>query len=209
MGRRPISSTSRPLTAETITDAALTLVDREGVDALSMRRLGAELGVEAMALYHHFPSKEALIDAVMARGTPGALPKPSGRWRDDLRALMNAVRRQLSAHPGLLPLRWARRRVSPEAKVILDMEAAIFERAGFGDDLRRDAHRLLGSYVVGFVVAGVEALREVSDAEWATQFDVGLAMLIDGIEARHRAERRLQGPTRPRQASARVAKRRT
>lgn len=188
MGRRRASASAPPLSADYIVNVTLGLIDREGLQALSMRRIGAELGVEAMSLYHHFPNKEALLDAVMARGTPGPLPQPTGKWRVDLCALLDAARKQLSAHPALLPLRWARRTVSPEAEAVLRREKAIFKAAGLGKDLSRDAHRLLGSYVLGFVVARAEALRENPDADWGDQFKVGLEMLIDGIELRRKRE---------------------
>ncbi len=180
--------TRPPLTINSIADAALRLIDRDGLSALSMQRVGAELGVEAMAIYHHLPSKEALIDAVVARGTPGDLPPFEGNWRTDLRALMNALHEQLAAHPALLPLRWARRIAAPEAKAILDREQDIFRAAKLTDRLARDAHALLGSYVVGFVVAGTEARREISREKWTAQFNIGLEMLIAGIEARRRRE---------------------
>lgn len=182
------TSASRPLTVESIADAALRLIDREGLDALSMRRLGAELGVEAMAIYHHLPDKEALIDAVVARGTPGSLPLPTGDWRRDLSALMGALYAQLSAHPALFPLRWSRRAAGAEAKAILDREQEIFKAARFSEALTQDAHRLLGSYVVGSIVVGAEAHREVSREAWLAQFRTGLDILLDGIEVRHRRE---------------------
>lgn len=184
------------MTPDSIVAAALTLIDREGSIALSMRRVGAELGVEAMALYHHFENKEALLEAMMRRGTPGCMPEVTGRWRADLRALMNAVRVQLSAHPGLLPLRWARRKASPEALAILGREQAIFDGAGFSKALAQDAHRLLGSYVVGFVVAHAAAGAEAADEpeseadDWARQFNAGVELLLDGIEVRLKRERR-------------------
>ena len=180
VGRRP----RPPLTRESIADAALRLIDREGLEALTMRRVGAELGVEAMAIYHHIPDKESLVEAVMERGTPGTLPVMTGAWPVDLRARMLALYERLSAHPALLPLRWARRKIGPEAKAILNRERTIFKAAGIGKALGQDAHRLLGSYVVGFVVVGIEASRSISRAEWLKQFNAGLDIVIDGIEAR-------------------------
>jgi len=183
--------TRRPLTIASIAEAALKLIDREGLSALSMRRVGAELGVEAMAIYHHLPNKEALLEAVVTYGTPGALPVPDGDWRTDLRALANAVHRQFSAHPALLPLRWKRRSAGSEAKAIREREREIFQQAAFGEALSRDAHRLLGSYVIGSIVAQAEASDEVSSEDWSEQFNIGLGILIEGIEMRRRREARL------------------
>jgi TetR/AcrR family transcriptional regulator, tetracycline repressor protein len=181
---RPSGTSRRSLSREVIADAALRLIDREGLSALTMRRVGAELGVEAMAIYHHVPDKAALVEAVMSRGTPGSLPLATGNWRDDLRALMNALYERISAHPALLPLRWERRKAAPEARAALDRENAIFKTAGMGDALAQDAHRVLGGYVIGFVVIGSEASRSISHEEWVTQFNAGLDILMDGIETR-------------------------
>jgi AcrR family transcriptional regulator len=187
MGRPPKSDTRPPLSPGAITDAALALVDREGLGALSMRRVAATLGVEAMALYHHFPNKEALVEAILERGSPGSLPALTGKWRPDVHALMRVVYEQLSAHPALLPLRWERRVNSPEAKKTLALESQIFKAAGIDGRLALDAHRLLGSYVVGFVVAGMEARKSIPEEEWLSQFEIGLDIALDGIDARRRA----------------------
>jgi AcrR family transcriptional regulator len=187
MGRRPKSDTRPPLSPGAITDAALALVDQEGLGALSMRRVAAALGVEAMALYHHFPNKEALVEAVLERGSPGSLPALTGKWRLDVHALLRAVYEQLSAHPALLPLRWERRVNSPEARKTLALESQIFKAAGIDGRLAMDVHRLLGSYVVGFVVAGMEARKSIPDEEWLLQFEIGLDIVLDGIDARRRA----------------------
>jgi AcrR family transcriptional regulator len=189
MARR--SANRRALTIESIAEAALKLIDREGLGALSMRRVAAELSVEAMAIYHHLPNKEALVEAVVTHGTPGRLPSPTGDWRGDLRALANAVHRQFSAHPALLPLRWKRRAAGAEAKLIREREREIFRAAGLGEALSRDAHRLLGSYVIGSIVVQAEARNAVSFEDWTAQFNKGLDLVIDGIEARCQRETQL------------------
>src|SRR5438094_7026697 len=94
------------LSRERIAAAAVALIDGEGLDALSMRRLGAELGVEAMSLYRHFPSKAALLEAVVAR-LLAELPVPApttARWQDAFRALARAYRVLLTRHPNAIPL---------------------------------------------------------------------------------------------------------
>jgi len=151
-----------------------------------MRRVAAALGVEAMALYHHFPNKEALVEAVLERGTPGSLPALTGQWRSDFHALLRIVYEQLSAHPVLLPLRWERRVNSPEAKKIHALERQIFKAAGIDGRLALDVHRLLGSYVVGFVVSGMEARKSIPYEDWLSQFERGLDIVLDGIDARRR-----------------------
>jgi TetR/AcrR family transcriptional regulator, tetracycline repressor protein len=101
--RRPWGS----LNQEKIVSTALDLVRREGLDALSVRRLAAELGASRMALYRHVPNKQALVDLIGSRFTESELVPPEARegpWQDRLRALAASIRRHLHAHPGLIDL---------------------------------------------------------------------------------------------------------
>ena len=64
-GEKEARTRREPLTRERVLTAALEIVDREGLARLSMRRLGAELGVDPMAVYYHIPNKAALLDAMV------------------------------------------------------------------------------------------------------------------------------------------------
>jgi len=101
----PTAPTREPLTRDRIFAAALEIIDREGLAALSMRRLGAALGVEAMAIYHHVPNKDALlagvVDLLLAPG--GAVPDGDS-WREGLHWSADALRTTLLAHPAALVL---------------------------------------------------------------------------------------------------------
>ena len=98
---------ARGLTREMLTAAALRIVDSDGLDALSMRRLGSELHVDPMAAYRHIPNKGTLLDevveAVMSEidtdVVDAALP-----WQDQLRALAISYLATLMAHPHAAPL---------------------------------------------------------------------------------------------------------
>lgn len=96
----------RPLTRDELLGAALDLVDSEGLAALTMRRLAAAVGVEAMSLYYHVPSKEALLDGTVERmRSEMRLPETApGDWADALEAIFVEYRRVLAAHPNMLPL---------------------------------------------------------------------------------------------------------
>src|SRR4051794_20762054 len=91
------------LSRTAIVATALALIDEDGLDELSMRKLGRALGVEAMALYHHFPQKAALLDAVVAAIAPEP-PTLTGDWRVDLAALSHQYRDMVNTHPHLLPV---------------------------------------------------------------------------------------------------------
>jgi TetR/AcrR family tetracycline transcriptional repressor len=97
-----------PLTRERIVRAALAIVDEQGSEALSMRRLGAVLGVEAMSLYKHVEGKEAILDGIRAlliEDFAARLPAgPVGDWREDLAAFARAYRAVGRDHPRAFPL---------------------------------------------------------------------------------------------------------
>jgi len=103
----PRTTGQTPLTRERIVQAALDIVDREGLEGLSMRRLGAELGVDASTIYYHVPNKSALYDLVM----DAVLSAMSETWyaetvapRERALAGARAFRDALLAHPRALPL---------------------------------------------------------------------------------------------------------
>ncbi|MGW2378425.1 TetR/AcrR family transcriptional regulator [Kitasatospora sp. NPDC001683] len=135
---------SRPL----VLDAAVALVDREGLGALTMRRLAAELGVESMALYRYTPGKEALLDGLTEayfteinarlRTSGGGGPDEPG-WRTELRRIAQAFAAVAHAHPEILPLVATRplavpvsRRPAP-ALELTEHILAVLGRAGFDD----------------------------------------------------------------------------
>lgn len=97
---------SRPLSRDEIVETALAIVDSEGLSALTMRRLAATLGVEAMSLYYHVPNKEALLDHLVDRmraevRLPDSTPVA---WPDAFEAIFVEYRRVLTRHPNMLPL---------------------------------------------------------------------------------------------------------
>ena len=96
-----------PLNRDRIIDAAKTIIDQEGVDGLSMRKLGARLKVEAMTLYHYFASKDALLDVVVERMVLEAAAAPaarSGDWQERLQGFTRHFYATLVASPRMLPL---------------------------------------------------------------------------------------------------------
>jgi TetR/AcrR family transcriptional regulator, tetracycline repressor protein len=96
----------RPLTREELLDAALGIVDSEGLAALTMRRLADAVGVEPMSLYYHFPSKTVLLDWTVdrMRSEMRLAEAPPDNWAGGLEAIFCEYRRVLAAHPNMLPL---------------------------------------------------------------------------------------------------------
>ncbi len=149
----------RPLTPERVVTAALRLVDRDGVEALSMRRLGAALRVEAMSLYKHVPDKATLVDAVAARVLAGfAPPDPDGSWQARLRHVGHEFRRAALAHPHVFPLLATRVPTIPDAFAPLEAMLGALREAGL-DDAELLAHFwAFLAYVTGALLTETAAL---------------------------------------------------
>jgi AcrR family transcriptional regulator len=119
------------LTRQKVLEAALQLIDREGLEGFSMRKLGAMLGVEAMSLYNHIESKGALFDGVIeVLVLQVAYPEmPDATPRDELWAYIHALRDVLRAHPRALPLVATNPFRTPAALAVLDRLLATVHRA--------------------------------------------------------------------------------
>jgi TetR/AcrR family tetracycline transcriptional repressor len=120
------------LSRDLVIGAALRMVDERGMEGLTMRRLGTELGVDPMAIYHHVPDKAALFDGIVERVLASVvLPPPTGEWTDDLRATARAVRRTVLAHPHAIPLLGTRPPTTEAAFDVFEAVAGILLGAGF------------------------------------------------------------------------------
>lgn len=137
----------------------MDLVDEEGVAALSMRRLGAGLGVEAMTVQYHVGTKEALLDALVAHAFRTVLVTTatgsSTSWRGRLTALAHALRSTLMEHPGLATLAATRAALTEESLDLLESLVSSLH----ADGLTPGQALELAYAVIGFVVAqtGVDA----------------------------------------------------
>jgi TetR/AcrR family transcriptional regulator, tetracycline repressor protein len=145
------------LSREEVARAALAIVDREGLNGLSMRKLGAALHVDPMAAYHYFPNKAALldgiVDAVYAEIPPA--PAPDAPWNDRLRQLLRAYRQVLKAHPHALPALATHPAFTEASFRELEAAGAILHRAGLSPP---DAMRVIGQlsgYLIGLTLAEV------------------------------------------------------
>ncbi len=142
----------RALTPEHVTAAALELIDRDGLEALSMRRLGEALGVEAMSLYHHIPSKTALLDAVVERalGELEFAPPVDTPWQQQFRQAARGFRALLLRHPHLIPLIARQQLASPGALRAAGGAMALLRAAGFDPETALQVFCFVDSYVLGF-----------------------------------------------------------
>lgn len=153
-----------PLTRERIIRAAVELADANGVDALSMRKLGAALGVEAMSLYNHVANKEDLLDGLLdAILDEMELPDPDGPWDHQLRVIAHAFRRLGHEHPQIFPLFGSRSIRSVEGFRPLEQSYAAIRKAGLDPDQAFDAFASLAAYVFGYVLTELGGLVDVAE----------------------------------------------
>ncbi|WP_412541023.1 TetR/AcrR family transcriptional regulator [Longispora sp. K20-0274] len=147
------------LTRELILDTALGYVDIHGLAALSMRKLGAELGVEAMTLYHYFPNKDALLDGLVDRtlelAFTGLPPAEGEHWVPWLRRFTHGFRSVLLAHPGILPLAATRPLNSPDGLRVLDGWLGRLRAAGLPLGRAMDLLNVLATLTIGLTLAEV------------------------------------------------------
>lgn len=152
MAKRTNSMSRQPLSRDRILDTAIALADAEGIDAVSMRRVAAALGVQAMSLYNHVASKQDILDGVAARliATVTAPDIATIDWRDLLGGVGRAYRQVGLDHPNVFPLVLERPFGAPESVATLDAALDALRRAGFSPTATYIGFYLLSSFVEGY-----------------------------------------------------------
>jgi AcrR family transcriptional regulator len=167
---RPAPSERVPLNRDRIIAAAITFVDEQGLRDLTMRRLGATLGVEAMSLYRYVPGREELLDGVVETiigemyDDPDVITSPRDGWQDFLQRLAHGVRRVALAHPQAFPLVASRPTEAPWIRpplrnlrwVELFLAGLIDE--GFSDEAAVAAYRGFTSFLLGHLLLEVSSM---------------------------------------------------
>ncbi|WP_030159348.1 TetR/AcrR family transcriptional regulator C-terminal domain-containing protein [Glycomyces sp. NRRL B-16210] len=141
------------LTREAVLEGAVRLVDRDGLAKLSMRRLGAEVGVEAMTLYNYFANKEALLDGLVEHVFSLATLslEEDASWQAWLRGYARSLRATLLAHPSLMPAVITRPAVTPQSLRVMEYGLRELRKAGFPTRTAMDLVYSLTEFVVGHV----------------------------------------------------------
>jgi AcrR family transcriptional regulator len=209
--RRPAGAPARraaPLNREVIVQAALALVDEGGLAAFSTRRLGERLRCEAMSIYHHFPSKQHLLDALVEHAIASVeVPPPGPDNEARLRALVHSYRAMARRWPALFPLVAVHRLNTPAGVRFIESIVALIDAVNGGDAERTARQfRAVGYYLVGAgleetagYAQGPSAAEPVSEAyiaehcphlvavapyfrpeHWDATFDYGIEALMRG-----------------------------
>lgn len=147
----------RPLTRDRVFKAAMKVADSEGLPALSMRRLGKELRVEAMSLYYHLPGKDGLLDglaeALASEITAAVAERPqklTANWKVDLRSRCLTAREVVLRHPWTPSLLASRASIPAGLFAYVDQIVGLLVAAGFSHRIAHRALHALGSLMFGF-----------------------------------------------------------
>jgi AcrR family transcriptional regulator len=151
--RKRAPARRRPLNRERVLRSALKLADRDGIDSLSMRRLGSTLGVEAMSLYNHVSNKEDLLDG-LADIVVGEIQVPTDGvdWKTAMRRRAVSARQMLSRHPWAGGVIESRTSPSPTRLGYANAVVGSLRRGGFSLAMAIHAFFTLDSYIYGFAV---------------------------------------------------------
>ncbi|HMC17262.1 MAG TPA: TetR family transcriptional regulator [Albitalea sp.] len=199
-----------PLTPERIVDAALALVHQDGLAGLSTRRLGQRLGCEAMSIYHHYPNKQHLLDALVDHAIASVeMPSTDLTPVERLRASMYSYRAMAHRFPALFPLVAVHRLNTPTGVRFIESILALIQAVVPDTELAARHFRAIGYYLTGSALdetsgyaKGPSAAEPVSDefivrecprlvaaarffkaGEWDTTFALGLETLLARIVA--------------------------
>ena len=151
-----VEARRQPLSRRRVLEAAVRFVEREGLEALSMRKLGADLGVEAMSLYNHVPNKDALLDGMVETLLGGLeIPREGAGWEDRVRQAYRAFRRLALAHPNVFPLLVLRPPDTMDGSWLVEEFMKTLRGAGFDAPSALHAFRTLSGYTTGYVMAEI------------------------------------------------------
>jgi AcrR family transcriptional regulator len=193
---RPATRPRTPLSRERVLKTALALADVGGIESLTMRKLGEAVGVEAMSLYNHVPSKgdllDGLIDLVFSEIE---LPSGTDGWKTAMRQRAISARAVLSRH------RWAiglmESRTSPGPATLRHHDAVIgcLRQAGFPVALAAHAYSALDSYIYGFALQ--EASLPFDTSEQTSELAQAIVAQFPADEYPHLAEFTFEHVLRP------------
>jgi AcrR family transcriptional regulator len=144
------AKTLEPLSPEAIVDAALRIADADGIGAVSMRRVAADLSCTPMSLYEHVANKDALLD-LMADQAMASLPelRPGAPWQREMTRFFTAFHELFLAHPAVAHVMVTRPLSGPVALRRGEPAFAVLVAAGFSDAQAVEAFIALASYTIG------------------------------------------------------------
>src|SRR5436190_5442381 len=150
---KPATQPREPLSKERVLGTAVALAARDGIDALSMRKLADELGAGAMSLYHYVPNKEELLDG-MVDIVFGEIERPPTdvEWRAAMRRRAISTRETLNRHRWAVGLMESRATPGLASLRLHDAVLGCLREGGFSIEMAIQAYSVLDAYIYGFAL---------------------------------------------------------
>jgi AcrR family transcriptional regulator len=173
---RPPAPRRQPITREAIVETALELLDREGLDALSMRGIAQELATGPASLYRHVGSREGLLDLVLDRVIgEQEVPDPDpARWREQVKEIARTMRAAIARHPDIVRVSLGRIPTGPNALRYSERLLAVLRSGGLSDALAVSGSQLLMIVVNGFCLEENVRLRSPGGGDATPEQVVGM-----------------------------------
>jgi len=142
----------KPLTRDRVLEAGLAIADEHGIDALSMRKLGQQLGFEAMSLYNHVANKDDLLDGMLDRVLAEMEPPQSDEGLAGIRKAAISAHNALKRHPWSAGLLMSPARVRPARLRFMDALLAALRNGGFSAETTYHAYHVIDAHIIGFTL---------------------------------------------------------
>jgi AcrR family transcriptional regulator len=174
------------LTASRVLEGALELADEIGIDDLTIRRLAASLDVKPMTIYHHVPSKEAIIDGMVDLVFAEIeLPDPDLGWKEAMRRRCASMRDTLARHRWAAP--FMESRTSPGPALLRHHDAVLgCLRRAMSIEMTAHAYALIDAFVYGFAIQ--EATLPATGGDEMADLVAGMAEFVPAEQYPHLAE---------------------
>jgi len=153
----------RPLTRDLVIDTAVRLADTGGIAALTMRKLAAELEVEAMSLYHHVANKDAILDGIGDHVAGEIDLSDAGDWKSTTWRRAISARGSLLRHPWAGMLWVSRLNVGPARKRYMDVALRTFREGGLDENLTHHAYHVVENHILGYALQQISFAADAGD----------------------------------------------
>jgi TetR/AcrR family transcriptional regulator, tetracycline repressor protein len=187
--RKAARSGRKSLNRQSILQAALEMIDADGIDSLSMRQLGRVLGVEAMSLYHYFKNRDDLLDGVVEKvmqeiiDTVDKNHRRNQNWKTTARKVITAYRIIGNRRPNGFRLVAQRTLRTVAAKKVGKVLADAFLESGLTSDEAVIAYRSITCFVAGFVLFETSRMEPAyTTGSFDLEFEKSLDIILRGIE---------------------------
>mgnify|MGYP002713242114 CR=1 FL=1 len=148
----PRTKGKEPLSQQRILRAAVKYADKQGIESLNMRQLAGLLDAGAMSLYHYFPSKDQLLDA-MVEFVAGKIyhPKPEQPWREAITSISVSAHQMMMKHEWVCSI-WSKRSLGPNKLAFMESILRVLREGGFSVADSRDAYHAITVHIEGFAL---------------------------------------------------------